>query len=335
MPLIDLHVDWPLQYANESTEFDPALYPGVSGRVGQAAGYLQTTRAAIVSCFRRAEDWAKQPDAWASLGSLIARVEAEFSGRLFIGPDDFARWLDDPEGLTWGVIGVEGFDALVRSPDDFGRLPRLFERGVRLFQPTYGPTGVLGGSSAPGDDRGLTDLGRAFLNAVGSFCTGGSAPRPMLDLAHSNPVAASEILDWFEADDSRPERVIPVYSHGATARPDYDHPRAITRDNLTRLRALGGVIGLGVSPPFYASPDQIRADVESIAAIPFSGRTGVEGIGLGTDFLGVNETLPGLGNAPEVVAWAEANFDPATAASLLIGSARALIARSVGAPDAN
>ena len=49
---------------------------------------------------------------------------------------------------------------------DLSRLPRLFEQGVRLFQPVYTVTSLLGGSSSPDDDRGLTDLGRSFLEAL-------------------------------------------------------------------------------------------------------------------------------------------------------------------------
>ncbi|WP_435019295.1 membrane dipeptidase [Tundrisphaera sp. TA3] len=330
MPLIDLHVDWTLQYAGESTTFDADLYPGVASRVGQAVGYLQTTRAAIVSCYRRADDWARQPDPWAALASLIARIEAEFSGRLLIGPEDWARWDDDRDGLTWGMIGVEGFDALVRSPDDLAHLPRLFDRGVRLFQPTYNETGLLAGSAAPGDDRGLLPLGVRFLEALLEVAPSGSGPRPIVDLAHLNPTSMADVLGWFESDAARSDRLILAYSHGALAREGYEAPRALTRDNLVRLRALGGTIGLGVSPPFYSDPDQIRADVEAIAAVPFAGRTGAEGIAIGTDFLGVDRTLPGLGTAPEVVEWAGSRFDPATATALLQGSARALLARSAG-----
>ena len=71
MRLIDLHVDWLLQYAGETVVFDPALYPGIEARWGQAEGYLQTTRAAVVSCYRKAEDWAGQADPWSALGQLI------------------------------------------------------------------------------------------------------------------------------------------------------------------------------------------------------------------------------------------------------------------------
>src|SRR5205085_250859 len=101
-------------------------------------------------------------------------------------------------------------------------------------------------------------------------------------------------------------------------------------DHVRRLRALGGVIGVGVSPPFFDSPEQVRAAIEAIAATPFRGQTGFGGIAIGTDFLGVSRTLPGLGNAAEVVAWVQSSFEKRTARALLFENGRDLIARAVG-----
>jgi membrane dipeptidase len=330
MRLIDLHTDWLLQYAPETTVFDPALYPGVPRRLGQSEGYLEGTAAAVLSCYRVADDWVGQPDPWSALGALLARIEAEFSGRLLFGPADLARWRDDPDGLCWGVIGIEGFDSVVRGPGDLDRLPRLFDRGVRLFQPVYTADNLLAGSSAAGDDRGLTDLGRAFLQALFDLGPAASGPRPLLDLAHLNPSAAAEALEWFEADAARPLRVIPVYSHGALSHDGFCTPRAMTSENLRRLRAIGGVIGFSVGPPFYSDTEALRAGIAAAAAIPFRGRAGFEGIAIGTDFLGVDRVLQELGNAPAVVAWLAATFDPATAAALIHGNARSLLERALG-----
>ena len=332
MRLIDLHVDWLLQYAPETVVFDPSHYPGMGAKIGQVEGYLQSTRAAILACWRTAEDWASQTDPWSALGQLLTRIEAEFPGRLLIGPDDFDRWREDRDGLTWGMIGVEGFDSLIRSPDDLARLPRLFERGVRLFQPVCTSTSLLGGSSIPGDDRGLTELGRSFLDALLALQPDSRGPRPIFDLAHLNPLAASDALSWFEADPSRPKRVVPVYSHGTPAHAGFDTPRAITLENLTRLRALGGFLGLGISPPFFQSVEQVQAAFEVIAAVPFEGRIGHEGIAIGTDFLGVSRTLPGLANAAEVLDWFQKTFDRPVVNALLQENAMGLFAKAAGGP---
>lgn len=331
--LIDLHTDWILQYARETTVFDPSLYPRVAGRLGQAEGYLQATRAAILSCYRNVDDWASQADPWKALAEQITRIEAEFPGRLLAEPDDLVRWRDDAEGLAWGVIGVEGFDALVRTSPDLDRLGPLFRRGVRLFQPVYTSTSLLAGSSAAGDDRGLTDLGRAFLERVASLANSSSGPRPILDLAHLNPRSCSDALEWFESNSHHLERTFLIYSHGCPEHEGFRHTRALTFENLRRLRALGGFIGIGVTPPFFNDPEHIRGAIELVAETPFLGRAGYEGIGIGTDFLGVDEVLPDMRNASEVVAWMESSFEGGAASALSGGNAERFLSRVIGDRD--
>lgn len=332
--LIDLHTDWLLQYAPETNLYGPETAAhALGGVLSQAEGYLGATSAAVTALYRDAEDWARRPEPWRSLGDLVARVEAEFSGRVLIGPADLSRWRGDPDGLTWALIGVEGFDFLVRSRLDLDRLPGLFERGVRIFQPIYGPATLLGGSSALGDDRPLGDLGRDFLEAVLALSPEAGGPRPAIDLAHMNPETCSGCLDWFEAEPSRSGRVVPIYSHGALAHEGFAGPRAIRPEHLTRLRALGGAVGFGVTPPFYETPDALRLGIEAAAAMPFRGRTGYEGIAIGTDFLGVERTMPGLGNAPQVRDWVLETFPRGVARAIVRDNAEALIGRLVGEAD--
>jgi membrane dipeptidase len=331
--IIDLHTDWLLQYAGETTVYDSSLYPGVASRLGQAVGYLQATSAAIVSCFRREADWSAQPDPWAALDALITRIEAEFPGRVLRDPIDVTRWQDEPEGLAWALIGVEGFDSLIRDEADLDRLPDLLRRGVRLFQPTYTAGSLLAGSSVPGDDRGLLDLGRRFLERLAELSDPDCGPRPILDLAHLNPIAAADVLSWLDSDPERARRLLPVYSHGALRHDGFSTPRAITPDNLTRLRSLGGAIGFGVSPPFYSDPAQLQAGIEAAAALPFLGRPGFEGIAIGTDFLGVDQTLPNLANAEAVATWVEATFPAEASRAILVENGRRLIARSILGTD--
>jgi membrane dipeptidase len=324
---IDLHCDWLLQYATETTLFDAALYARTAQRLPQAEGYLGATSAAVIACFRRADDWERQPDPWRAVFDLIARIEAEFAGRILMTEADRQRWREDADSLTWAVVGIEGFDTLVRGSEDLGRLPSLVERGVRLLQPIYGASSRLGGSAAAGDERGLTDLGRAFLQTLDGTVRDARGVRVLLDLAHMNPTTMSDVLAWFEAGGARTERMVPVYSHGAVRHDGFPLPRALTRENLARLRNLGGVIGLSVGPPFYRGSDELREGLEAAASLPWRGREGFDGIAIGTDFLGVDETAPGLRNVPEVVAWLSDTFPPPLATALIAGNADALLER--------
>jgi membrane dipeptidase len=121
-----------------------------------------------------------------------------------------------------------------------------------------------------------------------------------------------------------------MFSHGALAHAGFDGPRAIDASNLARLRELGGLIGLTPGLPFHGGVLELKSAIDQIAMIPFEGRAGFDGIAIGTDFLELEGTLPGLGGAPAVVDWMLANFDSAAAIPLLDGNARAFLARAAG-----
>src|SRR5262245_33532128 len=159
MRLVDLHCNWALQYACESTQYDPAQYAEIASRVGQVEGYLMGTSADLLFCGRRAGDWSKQSDPWGTLAAMITRYEAEVPGRLVLDPDDAARWSAEPaDGLCWALLGIEGFDALVCEASDLDRISTIYRRGIRVFQLVDSATNMLGGSSASSDDdRGLTE----------------------------------------------------------------------------------------------------------------------------------------------------------------------------------
>ncbi len=326
MRLIDLHCDWALQYAAETTQYDSSRYPEIPGRVAQVDRYLMGASLALLGCYRAAGDWEQQADPWAALVEMIARYEAEFSGRILTRPDDVDRWLEEPEdGLCWGLLGVTGFDFLVRSPADLDRLGGIFTRGVRVFQAVETAASLLGGSRDAGDDRGLSDLGRAFLERLIDLAPAikERGPRPLLDLAHMNARTCSEVLDWFEADGTRAERLPLLHSHGAVD--------ILGSEILGRLRALGATVGLSVGSPAIASVQALKDAIDGLAAIPFRGRAGYEGIGIGTDFVQLASTFLDLGDAPKIAAWLTRTFTAEAAALVGFQNARRLVLQASGA----
>ncbi len=333
MRLVDLHCNWALQYAGETCHYDAAAYADVRSRLDQVEGYLTGTAIAVLTCGRRAGDWARQPDAWQTLGEMIARYEAEFPGRLLIGPDDVTRWnAEPPDGIGWGILGVEGFDTLVRQADHLDRLPGLFMRGVRFFQLVETEAGTLGGAAVVGDDRGLTELGRAFLDRLEALSgeSGPTGPCPVVDLADLNCRATGEVLAWFESDPTRLQRLLLVRSHGTIETTHRPVVTGLSAENLQRFRALGGVVGLSPGLPFFSSPEELRAGIETIAAVPFRGLAGYAGIGMGTDFLNLEQSLPHIGNVSRLTEWLAANFTPDVAASITRGNACTLMIHAAG-----
>ena len=124
-------------------------------------------------------------------------------------------------------------------------------------------------------------------------------------------------------------RVLLMYSHGAIAHPGFEERRAIDLQNLARLRACGGLIGLTPGPPFYRSPDELESAIHQVAAIPFEGRVGYAGIAIGCDFLESDETLRGLENAVAIVDWLMKSFEPDASLLLIEANARRFLAKSL------
>jgi membrane dipeptidase len=228
------------------------------------------------------------------------------------------------------MLQVSGLDYLVRDQADLMRLPGLLKRGVRVIQLVETANSRLAGSAEPGDDRGLTELGRSCLSQIAALSANDpGCGRPIIDVAHLNARSMSDVIEAVEV--AAPQRrVLLMYSHGAVAHPGFDGRRAIDLPNLARLRALGGLIGLTPGPPFYQSPEEVRSAIEQVATIPFEGRVGYEGIAIGCDFLELDVTLPELGNAQKIVEWLSRTFDRESAELLLEANARRFLANALG-----
>jgi membrane dipeptidase len=210
------------------------------------------------------------------------------------------------------VLGVEGWEGWLNSSGDLERLAVLFERGVRVF----------------GLPRLAEDQEIAVLETLAGLAQG--RPIAAVDLSRLDEPALDRVLTWFEADADRPRRLVPIVARGAVAREGFAGPGVISIPKLSRLRALGGILGLGVTSPWVDDARQLLTAVELAATLPFQGRVGPQGLALATGFLEAEATLPGLGSAPEVVAWVKMALGEPLASALLFDNARALVERLAG-----
>ncbi|MBV8486633.1 MAG: membrane dipeptidase [Planctomycetaceae bacterium] len=333
MRLIDLHCNWALQYVGESSQYDPTLYPEVPGRLAQLEGYLSDTAAAVLFCGRTARDWERQDDPWRTLAEMITRYEAEFPGRLLASPADAARWGREPEdSMCWGVLGVEGFDFLIRTPADLNRLAALFDRGVRVFQMVATSALALGGVADLDLDHGLSSLGRAFLDCLAELAPepGSPGPRPILDLTKMGARTMGDVLSWFESDPARPGRVLLICSRADVLLPSRPGRPNLTQTELVRFRALGGLLGLGAGAPEVESAAAAGEVIELLTAIPWKGKAGCEGIGIGTGFLEVEAPAAPLASACRLTEWLAATFPSEIATAIAGGNARKLLLEAAG-----
>ena len=164
-------------------------------------------------------------------------------------------------------------------------MDRLEAAGHRVIGLQHFFDNDLGGSLHGFSNRGLTDFGRSV---VADIATRGM----VLDLAHSSPKVAQDVLDMTD---------MPIIvSHTGI----YGHcpaKRNFPDDLMRRIAASGGVLGMGywaevacgdISPAGIAR--MIKAGIEAV---------GVDHISLGSDFDGSVETafdtseLPALTHA--------------------------------------
>jgi membrane dipeptidase len=163
---------------------------------------------------------------------------------------------------------------------------------------------------------------------------GRAGPRPILDIAGLNVRTTAEVLDWMESTHGAPASLLLVRSYGSLGVPNASAQNEdSTWENLVRMRSRGDVIGLSIGPPWFETIEDVRDAIDRVAEIPFCGRAGYEGVGIGTDFLNRERSFPGLEDVEGVLKWLAGSFPPEIAQQLACGNSRALIFRMIGARD--
>jgi membrane dipeptidase len=219
-------------------------------------------------------------DAWGSLlararvqAYRLARATARSDGRLV-----FVRTATDldtvlarrarGDTVVGGLLGLEGAHALEGRIESVDSLHALGFRSIGL---AHFFDNEVSGSSAGVDKGGLTPLGRQVVQRMESLGM-------LVDLAHVSARGVDEVL----AMATRPV----IVSHTGV-RATCDTPRNLTDDQLRRIAATEGVIGIGywdgavcdISPASIARAIRHAVDV-----------AGVDHVGLGSDFDGATTT---------------------------------------------
>jgi len=264
--------------------------------------------------------WEESPfDAVNEQIDLVEALVRNDPDHLAAAPDAGAVTAIAAAGRTASLIGAEGGHAI---ENDLGKLGALRDRGVRYMTLTHGDT-IDWADSATDDLRhgGLTRFGREVvteMNGIGMI----------IDISH---VSDDTMRDAIEVSER------PVMASHSGARAIASHARNIPNDVLESVAVNGGVVMVNFYPPFvvessaqqmsemfalartlrprFASDaefeeeiDRLRADmsiergtvadvvdhVEHIAAV-----AGVDHVGLGSDFDGIDLTPVGLEDVSE------------------------------------
>jgi len=172
------------------------------------------------------------------------------------------------EKITGGWLGIEGAHAL---DGDLNNVEVLYDAGFRMMSPSHFFDNDIGGSAHGVEKYGLTEKGKEMVRRM-------EAKKMLVDVAHASAKTIDDVL----AIASRPV----VVSHTGV-RGTCNNNRNLTDDQLKRIAATGGVIGIG-----FWEKAACGADAASIArAIRYTvDLVGAEHVGLGSDFDGSVKT---------------------------------------------
>jgi membrane dipeptidase len=205
-------------------------------------------------------------------------------------PNDFAAAFtaDDIErarrqGKVAALIGVEGGHAI----EDSLRVLRIFYAlGARYMTLTHANTndwadscGDINNPQVP-HHNGLTDFGRqviAEMNRLGM----------MADISHVSDKTFWDVLGVSQA---------PILASHSSCRALCDHPRNLTDEMIRALARKGGLIQINFNPGFLTTRAAPPANLDDVVAhIDHAVKVGgLEAVGIGSDFDGIEQTPVGL-----------------------------------------
>jgi membrane dipeptidase len=179
------------------------------------------------------------------------------------------------------LLGVEGSYA-IDDDVDVG-VDRLAEAGVRFIGPLWERDSAAGGSCRSKVDRGLTDVGRALVDAC-------NRRRIFIDVAH-----AGRRTFWDMAE----RAALPVFSSHSAADAVHSHPRNLDDQQLAAIGKSGGIVGVIFVAPYLGGPfctiERIADHIDHVAGV-----AGEDAVALGSDFDGFMFLPRGLRDAADL-----------------------------------
>ena len=179
---------------------------------------------------------------------------------------DLAAYLErrKAERITAGWLGIEGAHALDGKLEN---VDVLYDAGFRMMSPSHFFDNDIGGSAHGVEKGGLTDLGKAVIKRM-------EEKKMIVDVAHASAKTIDDVL----AMATRPV----VVSHTGV-RGTCDNQRNLSDDQLKRIAATGGVIGIGFWDTAVCGEDAAAIARTIKYAV---GLVGADHVGLGSDFDG-------------------------------------------------
>ncbi|MBK7511546.1 MAG: membrane dipeptidase [Chloracidobacterium sp.] len=168
------------------------------------------------------------------------------------------------EPIVGGWLGIEGAQALEGDP---ANVDELFAAGFRMMSPSHFFDTEMGGSAHGIEKYGLTEKGREMVRRM-------EAKRMFVDVAHASQQTIDDVLSMA----TRPV----VVSHTGV-KGTCDNNRNLSDDQLRRVAATGGIVGIGFWDTAVCGSDAAaiaRAIKYAVSVI------GAAHVALGSDFDG-------------------------------------------------
>lgn len=168
------------------------------------------------------------------------------------------------KNIIGGLLGIEGGHALEGK---IKNLDKAYEAGVRLIGPSHFFDNELGGSAHGMSGEGLTDFGKAVVKRMNEL-------NMVIDLAHASPKMFDDVLTLSTK---------PVIVSHTGIRAVLNSPRNLSDDQIRRLAAKGGIIGIAFFD-MAVGEDEIKGIVACMKRV--KNLVGIEHVALGSDYDG-------------------------------------------------
>lgn len=176
------------------------------------------------------------------------------------------------------ILSLEGCSAI---GDDISKLSAILDAGIMLVGLTWNEENAVGYGAEQDASLGLKPFGKEVVKML-------NERNIIIDVSHLNEQGFWDVL---------PLAMHLIASH-SNARAICDHPRNLTDSQAKALVEHGGHIHVVYFPRFIgenATMDDLIVHVKHLASI-----VGIEHLGLGSDFDGIDMTINGLAHAGEV-----------------------------------
>ncbi|WP_424765677.1 dipeptidase [Paenibacillus sp. sgz302251] len=193
----------------------------------------------------------------------------------------------EKEGKIGALLSLEGVDGL---QGQMSLLRILYQLGVRAAGLTWNHANWAADGVMEPRGGGLTAKGRQFVEECNKLGI-------MIDVSH-----LSEQSFWDVAELS----IKPIIASHSNAKAICDHPRNLTDEQIIKIMAMQGMIGVTFVPWFVSSAETVTVDdvIRHIEHICKLG--GEEHIMIGSDFDGIDRYVECLTHPMEVSALQEA-----------------------------